>query len=537
MRLIVLLDGAMVADVMCGREAVYVGSREGCRVRLEDERIAEQQAVIFPEGRSEWAIEQLAAGNELQVNDNVISARCGLMSGDEIRVCNYVIRVFPDVEEPVTPQAHVATSVARLTRFAQAQLPPGTMIKKLGETISELQSTQRTRIGEISLRLAQCSTVEELMDTALQTLLETFVAHRVWMGVRRMNYGPMEYVEGRLLTGQPADLPEHGDNYKPRVLDRSQFLLVPRVAVEVPASVMVGPLYASETTFGMVFVDTGDSGRRFEPQDLDFFVLLVDLLAIQLDAIIKRIAKTRAETIAGEVSVAHEIQARITPRKLPQWEQLQLGAFREPGRERTGDVYDVARLQSNLAGLMVAHTPATGPMPSMLMAQAQAIFRSAAMHQDGPQVFMRTLNWLLYDGQRDHAQNCFMGYVDPKTGQMRYSLAGHTGAYIIGARGDERSLAPKEDTPSLGLVKNAAYPVLPEQLEPGETVVLFTPGVTTAKNGQNETFGEERFVNILCDGFGQLASAMLKEMFVDLRNFTEGGSQPDDITVLLAHRL
>ena len=79
--------------------------------------------------------------------------------------------------------------------------------------------------------------------------------------------------------------------------------------------------------------------------------------------------------------------------------------------------------------------------------------------------------------------------------------------------------------------------MLRETIEPGESLVVFTPGVTTAKNSKGETFGEERFVNILCDGFGQLASNMLKEMLSDLRNFTEGGLQPDDITMLLAHRV
>jgi len=74
------------------------------------------------------------------------------------------------------------------------------------------------------------------------------------------------------------------------------------------------------------------------------------------------------------------------------------------------------------------------------------------------------------------------------------------------------------------------------RLKRGETLALFTPGVVTAHNSTGETFGEERFVNILCDGFGQLASNMLKEMLQDLRQFTEGGTQPDDITVILAHR-
>ena len=73
-------------------------------------------------------------------------------------------------------------------------------------------------------------------------------------------------------------------------------------------------------------------------------------------------------------------------------------------------------------------------------------------------------------------------------------------------------------------------------LEPGESLVLFTPGVTTARNRQGEAFGEERFVDLLCDGFGQPASAMLKEMLTELRNFTEGGQQPNDITIIVAHR-
>ena len=211
--------------------------------------------------------------------------------------------------------------------------------------------------------------------------------------------------------------------------------------------------------------------------------------------------------------------------------------FREPGRERSGDIYDVVRLPNNSIAFLVAHTPAAGALPGVLMVQAQTAFRSAAMHQDSPNAFLRALNWLLYDGQRDHPLHCFTGVIDPATGELRYAQAGHVAAFIVSARGEERSLAPEEPAPELGLAKTTVYPLLTEQLEPGETFVLSTPGVSTAKNRREETFGEERFVNILCDGFGQLASATLKEMLTDLRNFTEGGSQPDDITVLLAHRV
>ena len=83
--------------------------------------------------------------------------------------------------------------------------------------------------------------------------------------------------------------------------------------------------------------------------------------------------------------------------------------------------------------------------------------------------------------------------------------------------------------PDLGWV-NVPNTSLPDFYGPGLHVHINAQGFRN-----DEDFGEERFINILCDGFGQLASTMLKEMLSDLRNFTEGGVQPEDITVLLAH--
>ena len=536
MRLIVLHHDAMIADVVCGKEAVYVGRREGCRVHLPNARIADQQAVIYPGGEGRWVVQQLDTTCELFLNRMTVTEHAELKTGDEIRLEEYSLRVYPEYGEQAPPPV-LGTSRAQLERFAQAQLPAGAVLKKATEPLA-VQAENLDHLGRANVAVSGAATVEELMDATLQTLLATFAAQRAWIGVRRVNYGAMEYEEGRLITGQPTDMPGICNNLKPRILDRAQFVMVPRVSREEPLSVLAGPLVGPDRTLGMVHVDSGESGRRFDVRDLDLFVLHLNIFAYQLDAIFKNVARTRAAMVDGQVSVAHEIQARLTPRKLPQWEgQLQFGAFREPGRLRTGDIYDVVRLANDLAGILIAHTPAAGALPSMLMAQAQTAFRSAVMHQDTPGVCLQALNWMLYDGQPDHPLECFVGVVEPATGKLRYALAGHLGAYIIGQRGEERALAPAEPAPALGLARTMEYPLLGAQLEPGETIALFTPGVTTATNPQAETFGEERFVNILCDGFGQLASAMLKDMLTDLRNFTEGGSQPDDITVILAHRV
>jgi hypothetical protein len=539
MRLVVLERGTHLGEVICREQAVYVGSDERCEIHLPDARVAGQVGVVYAEDDNVWVFEQLAEGAPIQLNGAAVTAKVPLKGGDQIKIHDYIIRAEldrPQPSEQAKPRAAKRSSVARLTRFVRYRLPPGAVVKKPDDAVT-VQPEHITRASQANVAFGQCGTVEELMEIGLRTFLETLAAHRVWLGVRHVGYGPLEYVEGRLSTGQTTELPETGENLKPRVLDRDQFVLLAYGDDASPTPILTGPLIGEEGTLGMVFVDAGPTDRRYEVRDLDFFILLLNGLAAQFDAIFKGIAKTRAAMLEGEVAVAHAIQTRLTPRKLPQWPELQFGAFREMGRARTSDIYDVVRLSNNMALFMIAHTSATGPIPSMLMAQAQAAFRVAAMHLDAPHIFLRSLNNLLYDGTRDHPLDCFIGVIEPPTGHMRYALAGKTGAYIISNRGEERALPGAEPMPSLATTKDPAYNLHPERLRSGETLVLFTPGVVTARNAKGQVFGEERFVNILCDGFAQLASNMLKEMLHDLRQFTEAGTQPDDITVILAHRV
>lgn len=541
MRLIVLDKGTQLAEIACGEEAVYIGSDQACEVCLPSPQVASQLGVVYTEDDGVWVLERLDRAGEVYLNGAQLTAKVRLRVGDQIKIEDYIIRAESRPAQPAAaapPKTRVAqrTSLDRMARFVQYRLPPGAVVKKPSDEVTITQD-QMARVSRTNVLLGQCATVEALMEQALEALVESFGAHRAWMGVRRLSYGPLEYVEGRLSTGQTADLPAVGENLKPRVLDRDQFALLPYGDDSDRASALAGPLMGSEGSLGMAFIDVGEAQRRYDTPDLDFFILLLNTVAAQLEAIFTQIAKNRAAMLEGEVTVAHAIQTRLTPRKLPQWDELQFGAFREMGCERSSDIYDLLRLSNQMALFMVAHTNAGGAVPSMLMAQAQAAFRVAAMHLDAPHTYLRSLNNLVYDGTADHLLDCFIGVIEPATGNMRYARAGELGAYIISSRGEERPLAAPEPMPAVAAEKDPEYSLYPEKLRPGETLVLFTPGVVTARNSKDEIFGEDRFVNILCDGFGQQASGMLREMLSDLKQFTEAGTQPDDITVILAHRL
>lgn len=541
MRLVVLQHGHELGEVEAGSEAIYIGSGEDCAIRLPDGGLPLEAVMIFATSDDAWSVECLAEGIPCELNGNALVARQRLRAGDQIKIAEFLIRaeslVAPAPQDAAQPAEDRPrrVNIANLNRFVQFRLPAGTLLKKAEEPISIALSQRRSAVAA-NLRLAAAETVEQWMDPAVSVLFEMFGAQRVWLGVRKLNYGAMDYVEGRFSNGKPAELPETGESLKPRVLDRGQFIALSQGDEAGLSSVLTGPLAGPDGTLGMVFLDSGDTGRRYGEEELDGFIMLMTAIAGQLDAIFNQQAKTRAAMLEGQVAVAHAIQTRLTPRMLPQWEQLQFGAFRELGRERTSDHYDVVRIPNGMAGVLVAHTTAIGPLPGMVMSQVQAAFRMATMYKAGPQVFLRSVNALSYDGERDHPLDCFMAIIDPDSGEMRWSVAGNVGAYIISNRGEERPLAPPTPNPSIAHDKATVYEQYGEKLGDGETLVIFTPGVVTAKNSKGEVFGEERFVNIIADGFGQLASATLKEMLHDLRQFTEGGAQPDDITVMLAHR-
>lgn len=535
MRLVVHSKGARISELQCEHEAVYIGSDQSCGLVLADTRVPPRQAVVYPEGEDAWVLQPLDDGQTLQLNGVGVTEKVQLRNNDQITVHEFMIKAVVDDAAPRPVRGPAHQSVAQMTRFVQAQLPQGSLLKKCDEAIMVLPA-QMLRMGKVNVALGACNAVEELMNIVLHVVLEAFGAQRVWMGIRRVNYGAMEYVEGRTLLGQTFDLPEVGETLKVRALDRSQFVLVPQIAPDERICALIGPIMGPDGPLGMIYADTGDTGRHFESADLDLFMAMMNVIGAQLDAIFKAMAKTRAATLDGEVVVAHAIQGRLTPRKLPQWEGLQFGAFREPGREKTSDVYDIVKLANQSAAIMIAHSHASGPLPGMVMSQAQAAFRTAVMHNDPPHLFMRSLNVLLYDGLGDRAVDCLMATIDPETGEMRYAMAGKIGAYIIGGRGEERKF-PDQGLPPCGVERSVSYNTLSEQLDSAETTVLFTPGVVTARNRKGDAFGQDRFINILCDGFGQLASSMLKEMLSDLQHFTEGGQQPEDITVILAHKV
>jgi serine phosphatase RsbU (regulator of sigma subunit) len=264
-------------------------------------------------------------------------------------------------------------------------------------------------------------------------------------------------------------------------------------------------------------------------------MVLSFLVAGQFEAIIHDHAKLRQVMADGEQAVVRAVQSRLDPNVVPEWDNLQLAVYCKGGSERVTDLYDVMRLPTGQACLLVARIESEGVQTALSMAGVRAAFRVAGLHCDPPHILLKELDWLMRSEQSTSKIACATACVNTKTGEVQYASAGTAGLYRVDGRGEPHQLADP-DLPMVGSGKDSAYTTKTTELQSDESLAMFTPGFLTLSKGEDEpTLTEDQFVDTLCDGFGQSAQELIDEAVKELSPYLKKGHQPDDITLLAAH--
>jgi serine phosphatase RsbU (regulator of sigma subunit) len=269
---------------------------------------------------------------------------------------------------------------------------------------------------------------------------------------------------------------------------------------------------------------------------MDLIVPFTRLTAARLEFIIARQIGVAESVSAGTLAFVREIQTRMDPASVPQWNGYQLAVYCKPGLERSGDIFDVVSLPNAFGALAVGNVEGESTPVAMDMTQMRASFRYACLHLDAPHIFMRAANWMLCEERSGCRMHCVSVVINPESGELEYCAAGNIGGVIVDRRGNAQSLTEAE-APALGAVPGVAYESQRTQLLPDETLALFSGGCCTICSADGKPLGREQFTDSICDGYGQSATTLLDELVQDLAPFFKQGRQPDDITILLLHRV
>lgn len=277
----------------------------------------------------------------------------------------------------------------------------------------------------------------------------------------------------------------------------------------------------------------------FEDPDGNSFALVGFDRATQAVEEQRRLAAESAEAerrSARELEIARQVQARLFPQKMPQVRTLAYEGTCIQARQVGGDYYDFLDLGGGRFGLVIADIAGKGIAAALLMANLQANLRSqCAIASDHPLQFLRSVNQLFYENTAnvDYA-TFFFGEYDDKTRRLRYANCGHLAPLLL--RRDQTLEKLEPTSTVLGLFEEWHCSIEEKRLCPGDTLVLYTDGITESSNDAGEEFGEARLGEALQRYHGFPAERLLASVVDDVRRFFPG-EQQDDITLIVARCL
>jgi sigma-B regulation protein RsbU (phosphoserine phosphatase) len=234
-----------------------------------------------------------------------------------------------------------------------------------------------------------------------------------------------------------------------------------------------------------------------------------------------------------EMEYAKQVQARLFPQKLPSMKTLQYAGGCIQARQVGGDYYDFLELRPGRLALVLADIAGKGISGALLMANLQANLRSqyAVALDDLPRL-LKSVNQLFYQNSSDSSYaTLFFGDYDDSSRRLRYVNCGHLPPLLLRADGHLERLTAT--TTVLGLFEKWDCPVAEVQLAAGDTLVLYTDGVTEAESGEGEEFGESRLVETLRGQTHLPAPDLMEAVVAAVRKFSQG-EQADDITLVIA---
>lgn len=203
-----------------------------------------------------------------------------------------------------------------------------------------------------------------------------------------------------------------------------------------------------------------------------------------------RLANVEQDRIDSELRIAREIQFSLAPPSFPEyseWREFDLHAYLSPVREVGGDFYDYCRLDANRLAIVVGDVSGKGVPASLYMAVCLTAMKTLIREAKSPgELLTRVNNILVRDSSANRYVTCAVFFIDMPTGRCEYALAGHP-APLRRHNADGTTVAI--DTPRssfVGLKGGLSYPTGEALLLPGDTLLLYTDGVTEARNASGD---------------------------------------------------
>lgn len=294
---------------------------------------------------------------------------------------------------------------------------------------------------------------------------------------------------------------------------------------------VISPMVVQDKIRGILLIGKRMNDEDFSQENLSFIESIANttILALENERLFKQ--ELEKKKLESELTMALQIQKGLLPSSFPHVENYAFYGESIPSRHVGGDYFDFIEINNNNTLIVIADVSGKGMAASLLMANVQAALKLLASLDLELSDIINRMNRLLFENTApDIFVTMFIGIINFQENKIKYINAGHNHPFVI----NNGTLIEKLSTGGMPLgifLDKYEYESHSYQIKDNDIIVFYTDGITEAQNISQQEFGENTFINLLLNQTDTHPKRLVETAFVELKKFTEGCPQYDDITI------
>ncbi len=524
-------------EVATDRPLLVIGRSSRADISVPDPSLSRSHAELSLEGEI-WTVKDLGSRNGTRVNGDLIAEDTSLSFGDVISVGDTtVVLKDPTKTRSTDPESDPLIRPAEeflATQSTDDGIDDIAHLRGLAQRLTVLNEVHQALTGPISL--------SELLDLILDRVFVHLDPERGAIFLSDKS-GALSCAASRsmrhdeLASLQSSHLVEVVINKRQVVLADDTFIddrfrdadsLLDAGVRSLVAAPMLGP----DEPLGMITLSSSAEKRSFTEDDMELLASLASVAAMRVRNLQLAESENEHRRHQREINLARRIQVALLPSELPSIPGYALHAGNRPSEGVSGDYYEVLTRKNGAEVLMmVVDVSGAGVGASLLMGALESLAASPIENGWPPEAICTTVSRLLYERTPpEKYATAFLGVLEPDLGFLRFTNAGHFPGLVI--RDDGTTTQLHSTGLPLGLFPNVDFGLSETFIGRGDTLVLYTDGITESTNSRGEQYGLDRLEELCLEHRRTKPSGIARALETALMRFT-GDIRPDDDRTLV----
>ncbi len=531
-------------------DSVIIGRSSDAAIAVPDRSMSRRHARLF-RSAGEWLVEDLGSRNGTLLNGRQITDPTPVGIGTSLRVGSTTISVSESAGEATALTSagiefdghSVFRSAADLLKEPQAISSGAVSVE---DDVLRRYTARLKVLNEVHQSLDRNLSLEDLLELILDRAFDNL---RPEEGTIFLKGADSEYYRAatRSIKGDGSKS-LYSNSLVRQVVEKGQAALVLDTTADERfnqamslldagvRSLVAAPLLDPAGALGMIVLGSTLGIRQFNEGDMELLTSLASVAAMRIRNTRLTEEALERERLERDVALARQIQVGLLPSALPEIEDWKIYAHNIPSRGVSGDFYKVELVDDGTCAIMVADVSGKGIAASLLTASLEALAAGPIHDSVPPEKICDRVSHLLFERTPpEKYATGFLASFDPVSGVFRFCNAGHNPGIVL-RTGGEVELLESTGMP-LGILPSAVYAGEDVTLEIGDTVVLYTDGLTEAENPEEEEYGEERLAELCAEHRAESLEELAATISADQDAYVRGVPYVDDRTVVLVRRV